>query len=45
MEGSSFQFSLYGEGYTDEQDPTQGKPNAKIRTLVQGPGNCYVKLV
>uniref|UniRef100_A0A3Q2GFU3 Saccharopine dehydrogenase-like oxidoreductase n=1 Tax=Cyprinodon variegatus TaxID=28743 RepID=A0A3Q2GFU3_CYPVA len=42
MEGSSFQFSLYGEGYTDEQDPTQGKPNAKIRTLVQGPEAGYV---
>ncbi|XP_047219353.1 saccharopine dehydrogenase-like oxidoreductase [Girardinichthys multiradiatus] len=42
MEGSSFQFSFYGEGYTDEQDPTQGKPNAKIRTLVQGPEAAYV---
>ncbi|MEQ2290266.1 hypothetical protein AMECASPLE_001645 [Ameca splendens] len=42
MEGSSFQFSFYGEGYTDEQDPTQGKPNAKIRTLVQGPEAGYV---
>ncbi|XP_017159644.1 saccharopine dehydrogenase-like oxidoreductase isoform X1 [Poecilia reticulata] len=42
MEGSSFQFSFYGEGYTDGQDPTQGKPNAKIRTLVQGPEAGYV---
>ncbi|KAK5611843.1 hypothetical protein CRENBAI_008680 [Crenichthys baileyi] len=42
MEGSSFQFSFYGEGYTDEQDPGQGKPNAKIRTLVQGPEAAYV---
>ncbi|XP_054892904.1 saccharopine dehydrogenase-like oxidoreductase [Poeciliopsis prolifica] len=42
MEGSSFQFSFYGEGYTDGQDPAQGKPNAKIRTLVQGPEAGYV---
>ena len=38
MEGSSFRFAFYGEGYTEGQDPSQGKPNAKIRTLVQGPG-------
>ncbi|XP_037553441.1 saccharopine dehydrogenase-like oxidoreductase [Nematolebias whitei] len=42
MEGSSFQFSFYGEGYTEDQDPSQGKPNAKIRTLVQGPECGYV---
>ncbi|CAK6963994.1 saccharopine dehydrogenase-like oxidoreductase [Scomber scombrus] len=42
MEGSSFRFALYGEGYTEEQDPTQGKPNGKIRTLVQGPECGYV---
>ncbi|XP_013872647.1 saccharopine dehydrogenase-like oxidoreductase [Austrofundulus limnaeus] len=42
MEGSSFQFSFYGQGYTEDQDPSQGKPNAKIRTLVQGPECGYV---
>lgn len=42
MEGSSFQFAFYGEGYTDDQDPSQGKPNSKIRTLVQGPEAGYV---
>uniref|UniRef100_A0A667ZPT7 Saccharopine dehydrogenase-like oxidoreductase n=1 Tax=Myripristis murdjan TaxID=586833 RepID=A0A667ZPT7_9TELE len=42
MEGSSFQFAFYGEGYTEGQDPSQGKPNGKIRTLVQGPEAGYV---
>uniref|UniRef100_A0A8C9Y393 Saccharopine dehydrogenase-like oxidoreductase n=1 Tax=Sander lucioperca TaxID=283035 RepID=A0A8C9Y393_SANLU len=42
MEASSFQFAFYGEGYTEGQDPSQGKPNAKIRTLVQGPECGYV---
>nr|XP_046239904.1 saccharopine dehydrogenase-like oxidoreductase [Scatophagus argus] len=42
MEASSFQFAFYGEGYTDGQDPSQGKPNGKIRTLVQGPECGYV---
>lgn len=42
MEGSSFQFALYGEGYSEGQDPSQGKPNSKIRTLVQGPGNWVI---
>ncbi|XP_062862876.1 saccharopine dehydrogenase a, tandem duplicate 1 [Trichomycterus rosablanca] len=42
MEGSSFQFAFYGEGYTEGQDPSQGKPDAKIRTLVQGPEAGYV---
>ncbi|KAM6943246.1 saccharopine dehydrogenase-like oxidoreductase [Xenentodon cancila] len=42
MESSSFQISFYGEGYTEEQDPSQGKPNAKIRTVVQGPECGYV---
>ncbi|XP_062302672.1 saccharopine dehydrogenase-like oxidoreductase [Osmerus eperlanus] len=40
MEGASFQFAFYGEGYTE--DPSQGRPNAKIRTLVQGPEAGYV---
>ncbi|XP_020356501.1 saccharopine dehydrogenase-like oxidoreductase isoform X1 [Oncorhynchus kisutch] len=42
MEGSSFKFVFYGEGYTEGQDPSQGRPNAKIRTLVQGPEAGYV---
>ncbi|XP_076011677.1 saccharopine dehydrogenase-like oxidoreductase [Genypterus blacodes] len=42
MEASSFQFALYGEGYTEDQDASHGKPNAKIRTLVQGPECGYV---
>ncbi|KAK2854207.1 hypothetical protein Q5P01_006868 [Channa striata] len=42
MEGASFQFALYGEGYTDGEDPSQGKPSGKIRTLVQGPEPGYV---
>ncbi|XP_031586758.1 saccharopine dehydrogenase-like oxidoreductase [Oreochromis aureus] len=42
MEASSFQFTFYGEGYTEEQDTSQGKPNAKIRTRVQGPEAGYV---
>ncbi|XP_034043763.1 saccharopine dehydrogenase-like oxidoreductase [Thalassophryne amazonica] len=42
MEDASFQFSFYGEGYTEEQDPSEGKPKGKIRTLVQGPECGYV---
>ncbi|XP_029316220.1 saccharopine dehydrogenase-like oxidoreductase [Cottoperca gobio] len=42
MAGSSFQFAFYGEGYTEGQDPSQGKPNSKIRTLVKGPECAYV---
>ncbi|KAK3538138.1 hypothetical protein QTP70_031927 [Hemibagrus guttatus] len=42
MEGSSFRFAFFGEGYSDGQDPSQGKPDAKIRTLVQGPEAGYV---
>lgn len=44
MEASSFQVSFYGEGYSEGQDPSQGKPNGKIRTVVQGPGKCKLKL-
>lgn len=42
MEGSSFQIAFYGEGYTEGQDPSRGKPNGKIRTVVQGPEAGYV---
>uniref|UniRef100_A0A3Q3L7H5 Saccharopine dehydrogenase-like oxidoreductase n=1 Tax=Labrus bergylta TaxID=56723 RepID=A0A3Q3L7H5_9LABR len=42
MEASSFRFALYGEGYTEGQDPSLGRPDSKIRTLVQGPECGYV---
>ncbi|XP_035278190.1 saccharopine dehydrogenase-like oxidoreductase isoform X4 [Anguilla anguilla] len=42
MEDSSFCFTFLGEGYTEGQDPTKGKPNAKIRTQVKGPDAGYV---
>uniref|UniRef100_A0A3P9GZF2 Saccharopine dehydrogenase-like oxidoreductase n=1 Tax=Oryzias latipes TaxID=8090 RepID=A0A3P9GZF2_ORYLA len=42
MEGSSFQMAFHGVGYKEEQDPFQGKPTTKIRTLVQGPEVGYV---
>uniref|UniRef100_A0AAY4A6G9 Saccharopine dehydrogenase-like oxidoreductase n=1 Tax=Denticeps clupeoides TaxID=299321 RepID=A0AAY4A6G9_9TELE len=42
IEETSFQFVFFGEGYTEDQDPSQGKPNAKIRTVVQGPEPGYV---
>ncbi|XP_054626111.1 saccharopine dehydrogenase-like oxidoreductase [Dunckerocampus dactyliophorus] len=42
MESSSFRFVFYGEGYTEGLDPSQGKPNGKISTLVQGPECGYV---
>lgn len=38
IEGTSFHFIFFGEGYTEDQDPTEGKPNAKIHTVVKGPG-------
>uniref|UniRef100_A0A8C6UYZ0 Saccharopine dehydrogenase-like oxidoreductase n=1 Tax=Neogobius melanostomus TaxID=47308 RepID=A0A8C6UYZ0_9GOBI len=41
MEGSSFKMAFYGEGHTEGQDP-HGKPNGKIRTVVQGPEAGYV---
>uniref|UniRef100_A0A672PE70 Saccharopine dehydrogenase-like oxidoreductase n=1 Tax=Sinocyclocheilus grahami TaxID=75366 RepID=A0A672PE70_SINGR len=42
MEGSSFRFIFHGEGYTEGSDPSEGKPNGKIRTLVKGPEAGYV---
>ncbi|KAJ8356629.1 hypothetical protein SKAU_G00194230, partial [Synaphobranchus kaupii] len=42
MDDSSFCFTFFGEGYTEGQDPTQGKPNARIRTQVKGPDAGYV---
>uniref|UniRef100_A0A673MA27 Saccharopine dehydrogenase-like oxidoreductase n=1 Tax=Sinocyclocheilus rhinocerous TaxID=307959 RepID=A0A673MA27_9TELE len=40
--GSSFRFIFLGEGYTEGSDPSEGKPNGKIRTLVKGPEVGYV---
>ncbi|XP_018608686.1 saccharopine dehydrogenase a, tandem duplicate 1 [Scleropages formosus] len=42
MAESSFCLTFFGEGYTGDQDPAQGKPNAKIRTQVKGPEAGYV---
>ncbi|KAJ3593589.1 hypothetical protein NHX12_005923 [Muraenolepis orangiensis] len=42
MKDSSFQFAFYGEGYTEGTDPSQGKPDGKIRTVVRGPEAGYV---
>ncbi|KAJ6664701.1 hypothetical protein lerEdw1_006274 [Lerista edwardsae] len=42
MEGSSFEMTFFGEGYSTGQDPQQGKPNVKICTQVKGPEAGYV---
>uniref|UniRef100_A0A8C5GNI9 Saccharopine dehydrogenase-like oxidoreductase n=1 Tax=Gouania willdenowi TaxID=441366 RepID=A0A8C5GNI9_GOUWI len=42
MDGTSFQFTFCGEGYSEDQDPSKGNPNGKIRVLVQGPEPGYV---
>ncbi|CAL1603892.1 unnamed protein product [Knipowitschia caucasica] len=42
LEGSSFQMAFHGEGYTDGHEPSSGKPNGKIRVVVQGPECGYV---
>ncbi|KAK5873820.1 hypothetical protein PBY51_018824 [Eleginops maclovinus] len=42
MKESTFQFDFFGEGYTEGQDPSQGKPNGKIRTVIKGPECAYV---
>ncbi|XP_053158517.1 saccharopine dehydrogenase-like oxidoreductase [Hemicordylus capensis] len=42
MEGSSFEMTFFGEGYSSGQDPQQGKPNVKICTQVKGPEAGYV---
>uniref|UniRef100_A0A3Q3QDE6 Saccharopine dehydrogenase-like oxidoreductase n=1 Tax=Monopterus albus TaxID=43700 RepID=A0A3Q3QDE6_MONAL len=39
---SQLTFAFYGEGYTEGEDPSQGKRNGKIRTLIQGPECAYV---
>ncbi|XP_029001287.1 saccharopine dehydrogenase-like oxidoreductase [Betta splendens] len=42
MADTSFQIAFYGEGYKEGDDPSQGKPNSKIQTLVKGPECGYV---
>uniref|UniRef100_A0A8D0BT98 Saccharopine dehydrogenase-like oxidoreductase n=1 Tax=Salvator merianae TaxID=96440 RepID=A0A8D0BT98_SALMN len=42
MEGSSFEMTFLGEGYSTGQDPHQGKPDVKICTQVRGPEAGYV---
>ncbi|XP_042308337.1 saccharopine dehydrogenase-like oxidoreductase [Sceloporus undulatus] len=41
MEGSSFEMTFFGEGYSSGKDP-QGKPDVKICTQVKGPEAGYV---
>lgn len=38
MDGTSFTMTFFGEGYSEGQDPQNGKPNVKICTQVKGPG-------
>ncbi|NXD88854.1 SCPDL oxidoreductase, partial [Halcyon senegalensis] len=38
MDGTSFTMTFFGEGYSEGQDPQNGKPNVKICTEVKGPG-------
>ncbi|XP_075059631.1 saccharopine dehydrogenase-like oxidoreductase [Mixophyes fleayi] len=42
MDESSFTMTFFGEGYSQDQDPQQGKPNLKICTQVSGPEAAYV---
>ncbi|KAH0622544.1 hypothetical protein JD844_024938 [Phrynosoma platyrhinos] len=42
MEGSSFEMTFFGEGYSSGRDPQQGKPDVKICTQVNGPEAGYV---
>ncbi|XP_040277452.1 saccharopine dehydrogenase-like oxidoreductase [Bufo bufo] len=42
MDESSFSMTFFGEGYSQGQDPQQGKPNVKICTQVSGPEVAYV---
>nr|XP_033795439.1 saccharopine dehydrogenase-like oxidoreductase isoform X2 [Geotrypetes seraphini] len=39
---SSFTMMIFGEGYSEGQDPQQRKPNVKICTQVKGPEAGYV---
>uniref|UniRef100_A0A663N533 Saccharopine dehydrogenase-like oxidoreductase n=1 Tax=Athene cunicularia TaxID=194338 RepID=A0A663N533_ATHCN len=42
MDGTSFTITFFGEGYSEGQDPQNGKPNVKICTEVKGPEPGYV---
>ncbi|MGH0152997.1 UNVERIFIED_CONTAM: hypothetical protein FKN15_023443 [Acipenser sinensis] len=42
MEGCSFSMTFFGQGYSQGQDPQEGKPNLKICTQVKGPEAGYV---
>nr|XP_060609922.1 saccharopine dehydrogenase-like oxidoreductase [Anolis sagrei ordinatus] len=42
MEGSSFEMTFFGQGYSTGKDPQQGKPDVKICTRVKGPEAGYV---
>ncbi|XP_031436950.1 saccharopine dehydrogenase b [Clupea harengus] len=42
MDGTSFQMTFYGEGYTEGQDPCQGKPSTRITTEIRGAEPGYV---
>ncbi|NXY86010.1 SCPDL oxidoreductase, partial [Alcedo cyanopectus] len=42
MDGTSFTMTFFGEGYSEGQDPQNGKPNVKICTEVKGPEPGYV---
>lgn len=38
MDETSFTMTFFGEGYSEGQNPENGKPNVKICTQVKGPG-------
>ncbi|NXH70996.1 SCPDL oxidoreductase, partial [Hydrobates tethys] len=42
MDGTSFTMTFFGEGYSEGQDPQNGKPNVKICTEVKGPEPGYI---
>ncbi|MBN3274256.1 SCPDL oxidoreductase, partial [Polyodon spathula] len=42
MEGCSFSMTFFGQGYSQDQDPQQDKPNLNICTQVKGPEAGYV---
>ncbi|XP_030051806.1 saccharopine dehydrogenase-like oxidoreductase [Microcaecilia unicolor] len=42
MNDASFTMTFFGEGYSEGQDPQQGKPNVKICTQVKGPEPGYI---
>ncbi|XP_047908062.2 saccharopine dehydrogenase-like oxidoreductase [Anser cygnoides] len=42
MDETSFTMTFFGEGYSEGQNPQNGKPNVKICTQVKGPEPGYV---